>query len=244
LYVVPVGNISSRTRESDLRYRFEKYGHLARCELMNGFAFVEYEDSRDARDALRAMNEYELDGRRIVVETARSRGGGSSSGGGGDRGRGRDDDRERGLGGSREGAGTGIRGGAVRGRRDNCILVKGLGARTGWQQMKDWAREGSGGFVEYTDVWTENGKRYGVVKFDSSRDFKTALRKLDNTKLDGEYVRVYEDQGGAASPSRSRSRRRSRSPERAARRSPSPAREKNTEARGRSRDRSEEKRRE
>ena len=51
-----VGNISSRTSRSDIQYKFEKYGPLRRCDLMNGFAFVEYEDHEDARYAVKKMN--------------------------------------------------------------------------------------------------------------------------------------------------------------------------------------------
>lgn len=235
-----VGNVSSRTREKDLRYKFERYGHLLRCELLNGFAFVEFDDDRDGRDAIRALDGYELDGRRLQVEQARSRGDRDGYRGGGDRDRDRRDDRG-GSSRSGGGSGTGIRGGAVRGKRDHCILVKGLSERTGWQQLKDWSRQGSGGYIEYTDVWDEGGHRYGVVKFDNSKDFKTALRKLDNTKLDGEYVRVYEDQGGAVtSISRSRSPRRSRSRDRSRSRKRSPSRSRSTgrKASSKSKDRS------
>ena len=113
--------------------------------------------------------------------------------------------------------------------------------------MKDWARGDKQFYVEYTDVWNEDGKRYGVVKFENSSDYKDALTKLDNTKLDGEYVRVYEEsdkgrQDAAKSRSRSRSpvRRRSsrsRSPVRgrASRSRSPPAKRANSASRSRSR---------
>lgn len=43
----------SRTRERDLEYEFDRYGRIYRVDLKNGFAFVEFEDSRDADDAVR-----------------------------------------------------------------------------------------------------------------------------------------------------------------------------------------------
>jgi len=94
----------------------------------------------------------------------------------------------------------------------NCVLVKNLARRTGWQELKDWGR--NAGQVEYTDVWEEHGKKVGVIKYESYKDMLYAVEKLDDTKLDGAYVRVQEDKAdgrtGSASPSRSRSRSGSR----------------------------------
>jgi RNA recognition motif-containing protein len=49
--------------------------------MKQGFAFVDYEDERDADDAVRDMDGVELDGSRIRVELARGR---DRRGGGGD----------------------------------------------------------------------------------------------------------------------------------------------------------------
>ncbi|KAK3828822.1 MAG: hypothetical protein J3Q66DRAFT_276033, partial [Benniella sp.] len=55
---------------------FEKYGRLVSVELKHGgFAFVEYEDPRDAEDSVNKLNGYELDGNRISVEWSRRSGG-------------------------------------------------------------------------------------------------------------------------------------------------------------------------
>eukprot|EP01112_Ceratiomyxa_fruticulosa_P007878 TRINITY_DN2051_c0_g1_i1.p1 TRINITY_DN2051_c0_g1~~TRINITY_DN2051_c0_g1_i1.p1 ORF type:complete len:196 (+),score=34.14 TRINITY_DN2051_c0_g1_i1:94-681(+) len=123
---VYVGRIASRTRERDLEDVFSKYGRC-RAEMKSGFAFVEFDDERDAEDAIRGLDNTELDGAMIRVEpshgsrkssndecftcggrghwardcpSARGRGGG-----GGDRRGGRGDDR---------------RGGGDRGRCYNC----------------------------------------------------------------------------------------------------------------------------
>ncbi|KAF9585122.1 hypothetical protein BGW38_003799 [Lunasporangiospora selenospora] len=69
---VYVGHLSPRTERRD----FEKYGRLLSVELKHGgFAFIEYEDSRDADDAVAKLNGYELDGHRITVEWSRRSGG-------------------------------------------------------------------------------------------------------------------------------------------------------------------------
>lgn len=45
--------VSSRTRERDLEHEFDRYGRVERVDLKNGFGFVEFDDPRDADDAIR-----------------------------------------------------------------------------------------------------------------------------------------------------------------------------------------------
>ncbi|KAG0221168.1 hypothetical protein BGX31_010124 [Mortierella sp. GBA43] len=73
---VYVGHLSARTERRDVEELFEKYGRLVSVELKHGgFAFVEYEDPRDAEDSVNKLNGYELDGNRISVEWSRRSGG-------------------------------------------------------------------------------------------------------------------------------------------------------------------------
>ncbi|KAF9979982.1 hypothetical protein BGZ65_005727 [Modicella reniformis] len=73
---VYVGHLSARTERRDVEELFEKYGRLVSVELKHGgFAFVEYEDPRDAEDSVTKLNGYELDGNRISVEWSRRSGG-------------------------------------------------------------------------------------------------------------------------------------------------------------------------
>jgi len=168
--------VSSRTRESDVDRKFSKFGPVRRVELLNGYGFIEFDDYEDSRDARKSLDGYEMDGRRWVVEEARSGPRSSST-----RTPRRDEPR-----GAFEG--TGIRGGGVRGRRENCLLVTGLGSRTTWRELKDWARQA--GSIEYTDIWHENGKKLGIIKYDNDRDSQDAVKTLDDTKCDGHYVRL------------------------------------------------------
>jgi RNA recognition motif-containing protein len=97
-----VAKLSYDTMENDLRDAFEKYGEVDSVKVVydkeagrsKGFAFVEMSDDDQARDAIAALNDTDLDGRTIVVKEAEDRpkssgprpggfGGGGRSGGGG-----------------------------------------------------------------------------------------------------------------------------------------------------------------
>ncbi|CAM6100869.1 unnamed protein product [Calypogeia fissa] len=83
---VYVGNLDPRATERELEDEFRVYGVLRSVWVARkppGFAFIEFEDRRDADDAIRALNAGKNGWR---VELSRS-----SGGGGGPRGRGGDD---------------------------------------------------------------------------------------------------------------------------------------------------------
>ncbi len=66
-----VGNLSYSTTESALQEAFSVYGaSAARIIEGRGFGFVDVEDSQ-ADAAVEAMNETEMDGRKIFVSVAR-----------------------------------------------------------------------------------------------------------------------------------------------------------------------------
>ncbi|XP_013786254.1 serine/arginine-rich splicing factor 4-like isoform X2 [Limulus polyphemus] len=70
-----VGRLPLDVRERDIENIFEKYGRLLRCDVKYGtgmaYAFVDYDDRRDAEDAIKYENGRELRGQSIVVEWAR-----------------------------------------------------------------------------------------------------------------------------------------------------------------------------
>ncbi|XP_055382132.1 RNA-binding protein 1 [Condylostylus longicornis] len=93
---VYVGNLGSSASKYEIEYAFSKYGPLRNVWVARnppGFAFVEFEDRRDAEDAVRGLDGTRCCGTRIRVEMSsgksrreeRRRGGG----GGGGRGAGR-----------------------------------------------------------------------------------------------------------------------------------------------------------
>ncbi|XP_057463734.1 serine/arginine-rich splicing factor RS31-like isoform X1 [Actinidia eriantha] len=67
------GNIGYDTRQADLERLFSKYGRLDRVDMKSGFAFVYFEDERDAEDAIRHLDNvpFGYDRRRLSVEWSR-----------------------------------------------------------------------------------------------------------------------------------------------------------------------------
>ncbi|MEZ6096508.1 MAG: RNA-binding protein [Pirellulaceae bacterium] len=87
-----VGNLSFKTTSDELRDAFEAHGTVSSASVVmdretgrsRGFGFVEMTDGADA--AIEAMNNFELNGRRLTVNEARPRPERSGGGGGGGRG--------------------------------------------------------------------------------------------------------------------------------------------------------------
>ena len=84
-----VGNLPPDIRTKDIEDLFYKYGKIVFIDLKNRrgppFAFVEFDDPRDADDAVYARDGYDYDGYKLRVEFPRGGGGsfrGSRSGGG------------------------------------------------------------------------------------------------------------------------------------------------------------------
>lgn len=90
-----VGGLAYSTTESDLEALFAAHGKVVSTAIIKdrdsgqskGFGFVEMEDDAAAQAAIKALNEQEVGGRKIMVNVARPqedrpRGGGGGGGGG------------------------------------------------------------------------------------------------------------------------------------------------------------------
>jgi len=209
-----LGNLSYDTGERDIEKFLKGYGRIRNISVKEGFGFAEFDDRRDADDAVKDLDGKDLDGRRVRVEHTRGNrwNDGDRNGGG-----------RRGGGGGPPGARTGYR-----------VVVENLSSSTSWQDLKDFMRQA--GEVTYTNCH-QNRSGEGVAEFGSRGDMEYALDKLDGAELGGRRIRLNEE-GKSRGRSRSRSRSRS-SPRRRRDRSRSRSRSRSkSRSRGGSRDRS------
>ena len=76
-----VGSLPWSVDDDKLKETFEKHGPVVSAKIITdrdtnrsrGFGFVEMENSSDANDAIKALNNTEIDGRNIVVNEAKAR---------------------------------------------------------------------------------------------------------------------------------------------------------------------------
>ncbi|KAG7222673.1 hypothetical protein INR49_026282 [Caranx melampygus] len=113
-------------REKDVERFFKGYGRIRDIDLKRGFGFVEFDDPRDAEDAVYELDGKELCNERVTIEHARVRlRGGRGRGGGG--GGGRFSDRY----------GRGSQNSRSRNpppmRTENRLIVENLSSRVSWQ---------------------------------------------------------------------------------------------------------------
>ncbi|KAF3560648.1 hypothetical protein DY000_02010884 [Brassica cretica] len=176
-----VGNLPGDIREREVEDLFSKYGPVVQIDLKipprpPGYAFVEFEDPRDADDAIHGRDGYDFDGHCLRVELAHggrrssndARGsyGGGSRGGGGGR-----DGGDRGRGPSR--------------RSEYRVVVSGLPSSASWQDLKDHMRKG--GEVCFSQVFRDGRGTTGIVDYTSYEDMKYAIKKLDDTEFRNAY---------------------------------------------------------
>jgi RNA recognition motif-containing protein len=76
-----VGSLPWSVSDEELKVTFEKHGTVVSAKVVTdrntsrsrGFGFVEMESASDAKNAIQALNNSELNGRNIVVNEAKSR---------------------------------------------------------------------------------------------------------------------------------------------------------------------------
>ena len=57
-----VGNIPSDCRDRDMEKFFKGYGKLGEISIKNGFGFIDFDDHRDAEDAVQDLNGKDMPG--------------------------------------------------------------------------------------------------------------------------------------------------------------------------------------
>ena len=76
-----VGSLPWSVNDEELKEKFEKHGTVVSAKIITdrgtrrsrGFGFVEMENQDDAQNAIKALNESELNGRNIVVNIGKAR---------------------------------------------------------------------------------------------------------------------------------------------------------------------------
>ena len=76
-----VGSLPWSVDDEELKETFEKHGTVVSAKVITdrdtrksrGFGFVEMENSKEASNAINALNDSKLDGRNIVVNEAKPR---------------------------------------------------------------------------------------------------------------------------------------------------------------------------
>ncbi|KAI0306716.1 hypothetical protein B0F90DRAFT_1692509 [Multifurca ochricompacta] len=166
-----LGKLPPDTRSEDVSKFFDGYGKIVDCRVMTGFGFVEFENARDAEDALHHFNGKNFMGQNIVVEFAKES-------------RPRREPYE-----DRYGA-------PVRARRPPGIriVVSGISRDTSWQDLKDFGREA--GNVSFADI-DRDVPGQGILEYLNREDAERAVKELDGKDLRGQAVRVdlFEDRG-------------------------------------------------
>jgi RNA recognition motif-containing protein len=76
-----VSNLSFHTGDDDLRKLFEQFGAVSSAKVINdretgrsrGFGFVEMESDAEAKEAIKGLNNKEVEGRAMAVSVAREK---------------------------------------------------------------------------------------------------------------------------------------------------------------------------
>uniref|UniRef100_A0A3B3T4Q9 RRM domain-containing protein n=1 Tax=Paramormyrops kingsleyae TaxID=1676925 RepID=A0A3B3T4Q9_9TELE len=118
-----IGRLSYRAREKDVEKFFKGYGKILEVDLKNGYGFVEFDDPRDADDAVYDLNGKDLCGERVIVEHTKGPRRDGSYGSGRSYARGGRD---------RYGPPA---------RTDYRLIVENLSSRCSWQDLKVWKRK-------------------------------------------------------------------------------------------------------
>jgi len=194
---IPTGLSTDRilflATKADVEQHFATHGtgEITEIKLMNGFGFVEYKDSMDARDVVPAFHGSDFMGERLVVQFAR----GSTRPP-------RDFDAP-------------MHRAAPRPRRTvHRMTITGLPAETSWQDLKDFARQ-PGLDVVYSEVGRDrdpSGSGKGFVEYETADDLAAAVDKLDGRDFKGAAVRCISDPQSEIPRPPPRDRFRSRSP--------------------------------
>lgn len=217
---VYIGRLSSRAREYEVEKFFQGYGKIRDIMLKNGFGFVEFDDYRDADDAIHDLSGKLLCGERVVLEIAK----GTPRGAGGAFVTNYNPPPQNAKYYKDSTSSSSGRPGFGRPQNGHKLIVENLTSRYSWQDLKDLMEKC--GEVNYCDAHHYR-RNEGVVEFSRKKDMEYAIKKFEGKELNGRKIKLIPE-----------SSRYSRSPTPVRRQSRSSSREKKSSKRSRSRSRS------
>ncbi|EGT44790.1 hypothetical protein CAEBREN_32319 [Caenorhabditis brenneri] len=206
---VYIGRLPNRATDRDVEHFFRGYGKLVDVIMKNGFGFVDFQDQRDADDAVHDLNGKDLCGERVILEFPRRKVGYNEERSGSGY-RGREPTFRRG--GERQFSNRYSRPCSTRFR----LVIDNLSTRFSWQDIKDHIRK-LGIEPTYSEAHKRNVNQ-ALVCFSTHDDLREAMNKLQGEELNGRKLKCTDetrDRSRSRSPrrrSRSRSPTRSRSP--------------------------------
>ncbi|OMJ91896.1 hypothetical protein SteCoe_5455 [Stentor coeruleus] len=214
--ILYIQNLSFRTKEKDLEKIFSKFGNISRCTIITssvsgksrGFGFVTFENSEDAKVAKNALDNTEIDERKIRVENARKSKDNRSS-----PRRSEERYRERYQNGNRERENfrksvscSPINDGPYREYEECNLYVQNLNFRTKEEDLEKIF--GKYGKIKICKVIKDHisgrSKGYGFVTFENLENAEAAKNALDNTEVDERRISIENAKKPGVFGSRSR----------------------------------------
>lgn len=215
-----IGNLDYEANAKDLHADFDRYGSIVDIWIAKkppGFAFVEYDNSDSASDAVKDMDDRYFMSKKIRVEVSRRgrcsgltenareagvnrieelRGDAETNDNDSATFRSRDRDRER-----------DIRGAVAPQRTEHRIRISGLPNGTQWKDLKSKFKEITNTEVAFVDVYRTGGE--AIAEFASAVDADMVMNKLNDSSYNGNIITIKRDFGGPPSYSYNNRRRES-----------------------------------
>ncbi|KAF9278718.1 serine arginine-rich splicing factor [Mortierella alpina] len=157
--LVYVGHLSRGASKKDVEDLLSPYGRVDRVTIKDGYGFVQFDNVRDAKEAVYELNGTSFMSERLVVEHARYS--------------------ER-----KQENGRGDRYAPIK-RTGHRLIVENLAHGVSWQDVKDLMRHA--GKVLFADL-SKDFDDQAVVEFASEDDMRYALKSLDGEELRGKPI--------------------------------------------------------